>query len=185
MDQDTILDDDYEGSPKGNIEYAGFWIRVGATIIDTLIFLPLLVLEFYNKLNMHSMSLMMLVTLAMLIYKPWLEYARGATIGKSAFGIKVVDLDYQLITLNQAILRYAPWLISAFIGFMMNIAYYTGEDYADNFLEISVKLQGTFWSNMNGLYSIVFFVIIIFVAFDKYKQGLHDKIAETYCIISK
>ena len=188
MEEDDILDDVFESDNNSNInvEYAGFWIRAGASIIDGLIFVPFVILEIYNKTSLHSLSLLILTTVLMLIYKPYLEYIRGATIGKSAMNIKVVQEDLTLISLNQAILRFMPWFISSFIAFMVSLEIYTGDLVAENFMEIGHKFpKEASWTNFNGLYSLVFIVIVVFVAFDQKKQGLHDKIADTYCIISK
>lgn len=175
--------EDHGIDPEMHVEYAGFWIRVGAALIDVLIFLPLIGLEIYNKLNIHSIPLMLLGSTLMIIYKPYLEYARGATIGKSLLGIKVVNTDFGPLTLNQAIIRYIPWLISSVLAIMISIEYYNADELADNFLEIGLVTQDSFWNTFNGLYSLVFLAIVIVVAFDKRKQGLHDKIAETYCIM--
>ena len=180
---DDVFEDDSPDSPP--IEYAGFWIRVGASLIDTLVFIPLIAFEFYNKTTLHSLPLLIVTTLLMLVYKPYLEFSRGATIGKSVLNIKVVNEDFGWLTFNQAILRFMPWFISSFIAFMISLEFYTGELTADSFMEIGLASQGTFWSNLNGLYSLVFMVIVIVVAFDSRKQGLHDKIAETYCIITR
>ena len=165
-----------------NVEYAGFWIRVGAAILDMMIFIPLSLLEFYNKLSLHSIPILLLGSALMIIYKPYLEYTRGATIGKQLVGVKVVNEELQALTLNQAILRYIPWLIFSGISIMMSLEYYWSGEYVDSFMEMGVVVQDSFWYSLNRLYNFVFIGIVIVVAFDKQKQGLHDKIAETYCI---
>lgn len=176
-DEISTVDDD--------IVYAGFWPRVGATIIDTLVFVPLLAIELYNKIAIHSILLLTFLTLLMLIYKPYLEYSRGATIGKSVFNILVVTEDLKLMSLNQSILRFMPWVISSFITFMVSLEFYKGNPTSETFLEVNATLHDSYWTNLNGLYSMVFLVIVLFVAFDVRKQGIHDKIANTLCIIYK
>ena len=179
---DEFLDENEELDPELTVEFAGFWIRVGAAILDGLIFVPLIAFEIYNKLTLHSIPLMLLGTVLMMIYKPYLEYSRGATIGKSLVGVKVVNTEFGPLTLDQAIIRYIPWAISAILGILINFAYYNADELAESFMEIGLVTQDSFWNTFNGLYSLVFLVIVIWVAFDKRKQGLHDKIAETYCI---
>jgi len=55
-------------------------------------------------------------------------------------------------------------------------------DQVDGFMEMSLLMQESSLNSVNTIYSIIFFVIIVVVAFDARKQGLHDKLANTYCI---
>ena len=146
-----------------NLEYAGFWIRFWASVIDTfimlLLFLPL-ALSIYDwnstsmemsdggmSYNASSYSfegngnfflnyiLPAIVVLAFWFYK-------SATPGKMAMKLKIVDAKTgEKPTLGQFLLRYVGYFLS------------------------SILLLGFIW-----------------VAFDKRKQGWHDKIAGTVVI---
>jgi len=165
------------------LRFAGFWVRFVAAIIDGLIFLPLVALEAYNKINIHSISLLILISAATALYKPWLEYTQGATIGKSIMDLKVIDSqELGALSLHQSIMRSVPWILSYVITMMISYTYYKSGDYATSFISLNEHLQNSFWANLNGLYSIVFLAIIGIVAFDRKNQGLHDKLAETYCV---
>jgi hypothetical protein len=47
---------------------AGFWVRVGAAIIDYLIFIPILILAIWNGFTLKSTFLLILIHLPGLIY---------------------------------------------------------------------------------------------------------------------
>ena len=53
--ENNILDQ--EQTQYSEIKYAGFWERVGATLIDGLIFLPVYGLSFYNAMNLKNLAL--------------------------------------------------------------------------------------------------------------------------------
>ena len=122
------------------LEYAGFWIRLGAGVVDLLI-LGLVV----GIIFCISSAPLIWVTSGLVIsFVYWLGFWvwRGQTLGKMAAGIKIIRTDSSPITWKYALLRCAGYIVStitAFIGF-------------------------------------------IWVAFDSRKQGLHDKIADTYVV---
>ncbi len=178
---DNVVDNEFDQESE-DIEYAGFWIRVGAALIDSLILAPLVALEIYNKITLHSVSVLVAGTTLAMLYKPYLEYTRGATIGKQLLNLRVITEEYGALTLNHAVLRYMPWFISAFFGLMLGFEYYSAGEYADSFLDISIQTQDSFWNKLNAMYAFVFLAIVVVVAFDPRKQGLHDKIAQTYVI---
>lgn len=136
------------------IEYAGFWIRVGASLIDTLLLLavtmPLLLAIYgwaYFTDDTLELSRGAADILISWVFPPvaviafWLY--KQATPGKMAVSCKVVDADTGgPLTVGQSIGRYA--------------AYY---------LSILPLGLGFIW-----------------VAFDRRKQGWHDKLAGTVVI---
>lgn len=140
-------------------EYAGFWIRVAASLIDgiilsvamwTVIFIigMLFVGGAASGSDLTStaaiaggMALYGLALIGYVLYFSIMESsARQATLGKMAVGIKVGDQNGNRISFANALGRYFSKIISAmilYIGFMM-------------------------------------------VGWDDRKQGLHDKIAGTF-----
>ncbi|UTW62491.1 RDD family protein [bacterium SCSIO 12741] len=112
--------------------YAGFWTRVGASIVDTIVLLPAIGLMMYSLLSLQSNAIVILVLLILMIYKPFMEFRYGATLGKMAVGIKVVDENQNPITLKHALLRDLPWLLSqlnASVGFIIGIFFIQSEDF--------------------------------------------------------
>jgi uncharacterized RDD family membrane protein YckC len=122
------------------LEYAGFWIRLGAGVIDLLILVAFtLVLAYFFP----SPAIWLTSGLAISIVY-WLGFWvwRGQTPGKMAVGIKVIRTDSSPVKWQCAIRRCLGYFVSfltLFIGF-------------------------------------------IWVAFDERKQGVEDKIADTYVV---
>lgn len=132
-----------------NREYAGFWIRVGAALIDTLLILVILVPVLsliYGSSYWLSGSLIygfwdlvfsyILPAIAVVVF--WVY--KSATPGKMATRLTIVDAKTgQKPTTSQFIIRYVGYYVSM----------------------------------------LPLFLGIIWVAFDQRKQGWHDKIAGT------
>jgi uncharacterized RDD family membrane protein YckC len=133
------------------LEYAGFWIRLGAAVIDFIILLFILAVIYYSvfrfiapimlsgRFIMIFISISWFIEIAYLVaFWAW----RGQTPGKLLTGIKIIRTDSSPITWRYALLRYLGYIIS----------------------------------------TITFFIGFIWIAFDDRKQGLHDKIADTYVV---
>jgi uncharacterized RDD family membrane protein YckC len=120
----------------GTFELSGWWRRVGATIIDTLIltvpyliiFVAILGLSFDGTSDSgdgFSIGALILTTLAWValwfIYAPFLMWkTNGATIGKKATGIRVVRTDGAPMSFGFAMIREV--LVKAlFIGMISNL----------------------------------------------------------------
>jgi uncharacterized RDD family membrane protein YckC len=157
---DSDDDDAYEERPRRRRRrrdvdeaYAGFWIRVVATIIDAIILgvvtFPLgLILGLMAGNNVSAAMTMMYITWVVDVLIGWLYEALltssswQATLGKKALRLKVTDLDGRPISFARATGRHFAKIISGIpcaIGFIM-------------------------------------------VAFTEKKQGLHDMIAGTLVV---
>lgn len=136
------------------VEYAGFWVRVGASLIDTVL-VTLAMLPFYVlfagsrawSIGGPSLGsgaadfLISWVVPALVVIVFWLT--RQATPGKMVFGARVVDARTGgTLGLGQSIGRYLAYFVST----------------------VPLGL-GLLW-----------------VAFDGRKQGWHDKLAGTVVI---
>lgn len=115
------------------VQYAGFWRRAGAILIDLLILIPcaiaielaFLLVHFGGEVSMFSLlPIIRLANLALF----WLYFAlmesgpRQATLGKRAMGLRVTGLDGGPITFGRASGRFFGKLLSLFImyiGFIM------------------------------------------------------------------
>ncbi|HOY70530.1 MAG TPA: RDD family protein [Methylotenera sp.] len=138
-------------------EYAGFWIRTGATIIDVvlimLITFPILI-AIYGWAYFDSSQtgiiagpidfLLSWVLPAIATILFWLK--KQATPGKMALSVKVVDANTgQTLSVGQSIGRYLAYFVSL--------------------LPLGIG--------------------VIWVAFDSKKQSWHDKLANTVVIRAK
>jgi uncharacterized RDD family membrane protein YckC len=143
--------------PEQELEYVGFWARVGASIIDTiaimLVVTPLL-LAIYGKRYFSGSQGSMLagpadfliswVMPAVAVIAFWLY--KQATPGKMVISARVVDATTgNPLSTGQAIGRYFGYFVSA----------------------------------------IPFGLGLVWVAFDSRKQGWHDKMAGTVVVRSK
>ena len=106
-----------EMSSPQSANYAGFWIRFVAMLIDTIIvMIPSMVLIFAELPSLIGLVL----GLAYWIYFPSSEYM--ATPGKMAVGLIITDEHGDRIGAGTAAVRYICYIISAiplYIGFFI------------------------------------------------------------------
>jgi uncharacterized RDD family membrane protein YckC len=135
--------------------YAGFWIRVGATLIDTIIVVLVTAPILYAVYGAAYFTADSVVTGPVDFLLSWVAPAiavvmfwllRRATPGKMVFSAEVVDARTgATLSTGQAIGRY--------LGYFVSI--------------------------------VPLFLGLLWVAFDKRKQGWHDKLAGTVVVIRK
>lgn len=133
-------------------EYAGFWIRLAASLIDTIVFLPIFFIPLtliYGSEYWTSEQLVfgvwdvLLRYIAPIFITVWLWTKYLGTPGKMALRLRVVDAKTgEAISTPQAIGRYFAYYLSAL-----------------------PLLLGFIW-----------------IGIDRKKQGLHDKLAGTVVI---
>jgi uncharacterized RDD family membrane protein YckC len=131
------------------LEYAGFWIRLGAAVFDMVVIVVLLFilysLVFAFSVEINERRIFILAVASALIkiaYFIGFWIWRGQTPGKMIAGIKIIRTDSSPLEWMHAVLRYFGYIVSFVTVFM-----------------------GFIW-----------------IAFDERKQGLHDKIADTYVV---
>jgi uncharacterized RDD family membrane protein YckC len=135
-----------------NQEYAGFWIRVGASLIDSVVFLlvfaiPLTVIYGTNywvqEVTTSGSWDVLIRYIAPVVITVWFWKKYLGTPGKMILRLRVVDAKTgQALSTPQAIGRYLGYYVSA-IPFLL----------------------GFFW-----------------IGIDKRKQGFHDKLAGTVVV---
>jgi uncharacterized RDD family membrane protein YckC len=127
----------------GPMEYAGFWLRFAAVLVDGLIlmccfvvfwvimllasFVVGLIAGAVPILGMICGLILFAVYLAVAIAAPWYYFAKQesspqmSTIGKRVLGLQVVDLQGQRISFMKATGRHFGKILSSFlyIGFIM------------------------------------------------------------------
>lgn len=163
--------------------YAGFWIRALASFLDALILLPLGLFSIFAIIYFNSLPIYILSLIISAAYKPICEYKLGATLGKMVIDLKVVDANFQQISFQQSIIRSSPFLISSLssIIFMLLLDSNFLDD-INGFLEFGAMIEKSEYNWINNLSNWPVFISCIVVAFDNRKQGVHDKLAKTYCV---
>jgi uncharacterized RDD family membrane protein YckC len=133
-------------------EYTGFWLRVLATIIDTILLMAVMVpllIAIYGEdaladgvtLTGPANILLSYVLPAIVVIAFW--SSKHATPGKMVIGARIVDARTGAApSLRQNVVRYLGYFLS----------------------------------------TLFFFLGFIWVAFDKKKQGWHDKLAGTVVV---
>jgi uncharacterized RDD family membrane protein YckC len=139
------------------LEFAGFWRRLAAYLIDILILSAISSMIFpgkwlinwsdFNPGNWILLPVMIAGNFMTLItdvaYHAGFWTWRGQTPGKMLLNIKVIRTDGTNITLGYSLLRYLGYIVSSL---MLGIGF-------------------------------------LWIAFDPRKQGIHDKIADTCVVI--
>ncbi|MFC2050827.1 RDD family protein [Chloroflexota bacterium] len=122
------------------LEYAGFWIRLGAGVIDLLTLgSAIVVIAYFFHAPVIWVPSGLVISLAY-----WLGFWvwRGQTPGKMALAIKVIRTDSSPVKWQCALCRFFGYIVSV----------------------------------------ITVFIGFVWIAFDSRKQGMHDKIADTYVV---
>jgi uncharacterized RDD family membrane protein YckC len=123
---DEILDAPVNRETKLN--YAGFWIRFGAYIIDAIILwivqfiLGTVLFNDYNYLEGNLILSMISILIAIGYFSGMESSTKQGTLGKILLGLKVGDVQGNQITFGNALGRYLAKFLSAIIlmiGFMM------------------------------------------------------------------
>jgi len=167
---------------------AGFWIRVAASILDGLIFIPISVLYMINIFYWQNVALAIAGTIPGFIYKPFMESQFGATLGKMICKIKVLNDDGEKLTIGKAYVRFIPNLFQSIMGLIGLIVTFALIDLStgENILEAMARAGQDPTSKMVSYLSnfITLFVLIdcLFVAFTVRKRAIHDYMAGSYCV---
>ena len=185
MNED-ILDEQFqnEQDPLTTVRFAGFWIRLAAICIDVFLFIPIIALNFYNALSVKSFGFFLLLHFVIIAYKPFMEWKFGATVGKMAMKIGVVNRQAQAINWDQSMARFifffAYFLVAVINGYTIYQA--PGFETIIN-LEQWVEFKLTHQNELIGqIATYALFFSAIMASFDPMNQALHDKLAKTYCV---
>lgn len=165
--------------------YATFWNRFWALLIDGLVLLPLALVDLYNETTLKNSTLIVIVALVGLIYKPFCEFKYGATIGKKAIKILVVNKQFQNPGLREAISRnifdIGERVFALIIALMVfNLPAFKNASSLNKY----DTLENTVF-NMNWYLFAIFIIVlveIICLLSDKQKRSLHDRIGETFVV---
>lgn len=167
-----------------SLNYASFWDRTGATLIDVLIMIPVFALNYFNAMNWKSIPLALLISIVYIVYKIYMEGSSGGTLGKKAMKIKVVNLDGSKIDMQKSVQRNCLYLINSIFTLISVYMVYSAagfENITGGFSELG-KFQNENGFMLADISGILILISILFVIWEKQKQALHVKIAKTYCI---
>ncbi|HPA63031.1 MAG TPA: RDD family protein [Spirochaetota bacterium] len=179
-------------STEQEIEYAGFFHRLIANVIDMLIisifFIPVFYLLKMNQNYLFGLMLVSFITLP--IYFIYFHAKSGATPGKCFIGLKIVKLDLSNLKLKDAVLRSSGdilfsvlnliWLVIT-IGYFIHKEEFTSEKLTYNdFIGIFGSL---YFVAIRFLEKIWFWSEVAFVLTNAKKRAIHDYIAGTVVVV--
>jgi uncharacterized RDD family membrane protein YckC len=171
---------------EGYTRPAGFWIRVGANIIDSLVFIPIMILSRSNMYSLKSTAVLVLISLTWLTYKPFMESFYGATLGKMFCKIKVIDKKGNKLSLLSAYIRFFPFLLLASVSLTGQLILFSSPQFKSvtSSIELGEAMQESFLVVISfPVYALILLLIdCVFVAFTVRKRALHDMIAESFCV---
>jgi uncharacterized RDD family membrane protein YckC len=181
--ENQVLDNELTGTGT-QPRWAGFWIRTGATLIDALAYSPLIGLNMYNLYTLKNLPLQLVLNLVMFLYKPFMEYKYSATLGKMAVKIKVTDENFNNINLQQAVVRYTPWIISQVFTIYTTVLLFQHPAFAEttgmrDVGQLQNSLVPPYFSILSSGLLIVSIIVVIF---NSRKQSVHDMMAKTYVV---
>ena len=159
--------------------YGGFWIRVGAFLIDFIIVLPFSI----GALFLGNAALYVLIAIAFTLYKPIFEATLSATPGKMVLGLKVLSKDLNPFGWSTSFIRSAlfllPGVVSVLTQYKQKVAGIGAFDLEAQqaFQQANMGLTVLGWV-LTG----VMVVAGIVVAFTARKRGLHDMLADTVVV---
>lgn len=172
-------------------EYAGFWRRVGAYLLDILILSPIMVLS-YSMMPITKYWYIYSF-LPMLIFGYWysgiLVAKYGGTPGKLILGIKIIKIDGAPIKIKEATIRLSVEFLltsTCSLVFAMTAMGIPDTAYYNHGWQERSK---TIAQNLPGLYTIFEYLTGIWVwseffimLTNKKKRAIHDFIAGTIVV---
>ena len=173
--------------PEADIVFAKFWVRFGAMLIDGLVTVMIILpVTYFNVIQWKTPWIYILTSLLTIIYKPFMEYQYGATLGKMAVGIMVVGHQFQKVTLKEEIRRVSFYIVPNIIQQVLTLKFYFSgqlnsiqhyKDYNDYIVSTNPALY---------ILNIIVFVLLVidtitFFSNDQ-NRSLHDLYAGTYVI---
>lgn len=184
MDYNTT--DNFSDIELPQITYGGFWARFFASLIDGLILIPFVFpLTYYNMVSWKSPAVYLLISIVGLAYKPFCEFMYGATIGKKALNLKVVNQAYEKPSLVEILLRNIFNFIAGIVSLIFTLTLFSmpGFEQVANFTDyitFTAKMKSV--NSINQFSGLHYVVDVVFLLIDPMKRTLHDRIGKTYVI---
>jgi uncharacterized RDD family membrane protein YckC len=176
-----------------SLRYAGFWRRLGALLLDSiLILLPLTFLELwiFGRSRLWTAYDEIPSTLFYLFYNVYLVRRFGGTPGKLISGIRIRKVNGDAIGYREAVLRYLPDFV---LGLLMSVGMATAllhlsdaEYHALSWGERAkqlVDLAPSWYRPLQIVNRIWAWSELIVLLTNRKKRALHDFIAGTVVVV--
>jgi uncharacterized RDD family membrane protein YckC len=175
-------------------EYAGFWKRAAAVIIDTIIALLMfpvsnyLLVFSFSKRNVLPILLYDLILMAFMQYFCIIKF--GGTPGHLIMQIRTINNSGKYLDFNKAFLRsltYLPVLVFTFFQINNAIITVPPDIQIKSFIEIAliIRQYGGIFTALASMSSYITFFDIGTVLFNDKNRAIHDFIAGSYVVTLK
>ena len=163
---------------------AGFWIRVVAALLDFIVLSPLQVAVFIALVHVKSLPLFLLVSIPGFVYKPLMESRYGATLGKMACGLRVIDQQGRRLGIVAAYVRFLPWLVTGVVRLIETVWVFSVPQFqaVSGFLELGRLTQQSPVHQLSTILGYFGLIDCVTAAFTNRKRAIHDMIAGSYCV---
>jgi uncharacterized RDD family membrane protein YckC len=173
--------------PEADIRFASFGSRFGASLIDGIIISAIILpVTYFNVISWKIPYLFIVTSLVEIIYKPFLEYRFGATLGKMAAGIQVLGHQFQKVSFNEEMRRVSFYMVPSIIQFLLTVRIYFSPEF---FTIKNYNDYNQFVVNSNPatlvLGGLVFFLGMadcITFLLNPQRRSLHDLYAGTFVV---
>jgi uncharacterized RDD family membrane protein YckC len=167
------------------VKFGTFWPRFWALLIDALVLAILSPVTIYNETEWKSSTLMIAIVLIQIGYKSFFEYQYGATPGKMAMNLKVVNYQFEKASLQEILLRNIFQITAGIfsIGRGLYLFHQPGF-FAASTIQQFGALDG---ERIMGIVFLIYWLVIcitdvIFLLNSKDSRSLHDRIGRTFVI---
>jgi len=175
---------------QGNemVEYAGFWKRTLALLVDTAVLLPIALLNIWSWYESNAVAVVSAILLCLVssTYIVVLHGLCGQSIGKMVVGLKVEQVDGSRLTWKGTWLRSCP-VIAIYIVAGAGSAYSINSIPPDSFMLASYTQKGRLvrehkpsWAQLSSQASLIWvFAEAVVLGASKQKRAIHDFLGGT------
>lgn len=168
--------------------YASFWQRLGASLVDVAVFLPLTFIAYEGDSKVLLLLFSVFGTLVSTGYNIALHARFGQTVGKWLVGIRVIDKDGARIGWRQSALRS---VIETLLGVLFTVQYavqlamvpdakFYGVDDATRGANLLANDPYLYW--IAPVVLLWTFSEVIVMLFNERRRSVHDFIAGTVVV---
>ncbi len=177
---------------RGECVYAGFWKRLCAGAVDTIVIVPLNLLSLWlgGFDRILAIGIAIPASLLFAMYNVWFNARFGGTLGKLAVGIRVVKPNGTHIGWSEAWKRSAVDLVFAIIFLTFTVwalLQVNPEQYASMGLTRNelLKMHPWFSDRFIMLSDIWIWSEMLVLLFNHRKRAIHDFIANTIVVMKE
>jgi len=170
---------------QADLRYSTFWQRFLAIIVDALVLTPFVIADSFNKSGWKSLPLSMAILAVTVVYKPFMEAKYGATLGKMALGLTIINTDYERADLKNVLLRNIIDIVSRLLTGLITVMAFSSAD----FLNVESFSQYSAVANAVGAVTILYLTsgiglvdAIVLIADSTKRRALHDRIGQTLVV---